>query len=50
VVGIAARFCGYGLPPVDLVQEGDVGLLQAASQFEPDRDIRFSTYERWYIR
>ncbi len=50
VVGIAARFRGYGVPLGDLVQEGNVGLLQAASRFEPDRGVRFSTYARWYVR
>ena len=50
VVGIAGRFRGYGLPLGDLVQEGNVGLLQAAARFEPDRNLRFSTYARWYVR
>jgi len=42
VMAIAARFRHYGLPQADLVQEGHVGLLEAAARFEPDRDIRFS--------
>ena len=50
VVGIATRFRGYGLPLGDLVQEGNMGLLQAAAKFEPEREVRFSTYARWYIR
>ncbi len=50
VMAIAARFRHYGLPMSDLVQEGHVGLLEAASRFEPDRDVRFSTYATWWIR
>ncbi len=50
VVKLAARFRHYGLPMSDLVQEGNVGLLQAASRFEPDREVRFSTYASWWIR
>jgi RNA polymerase sigma-32 factor len=50
VVAAAARFRSYGLPMGDLVQEGNVGLLQAASRFEPERDVRFSTYAAWWIR
>jgi len=50
VVAMAARFRHYGLPMSDLVQEGNVGLMQAALRFEPDRDVRFSTYAAWWIR
>ena len=50
VISIAARFRHYGLPMPDLIQEGHVGLLEAAARFEPDRDIRFSTYAMWWIR
>jgi RNA polymerase sigma-32 factor len=50
VVATAARFRNYGLPMGDLVQEGNVGLMQAAIRFEPERDIRFSTYAAWWIR
>ncbi len=50
VISIAGRFRGYGLPVGDLVQEGNVGLMQAAARFEPSRNVRFSTYARWYIR
>jgi len=50
VVATASRFRNYGLPMGDLVQEGNVGLMQAAARFEPDRDVRFSTYAAWWIR
>jgi hypothetical protein len=42
VIAIAARYRHYGLPMADLVQEGHVGLLEAAARFEPERDVRFS--------
>lgn len=50
VVSIAGRFRHYGLPVGDLVQEGNVGLMQAAARFEPGRGVRFSTYAAWWIR
>lgn len=50
VIKLAARFRNYGLPMSDLVQEGNFGLLQAAMRFEPDRQVRFSTYAAWWIR
>lgn len=50
VISMAARFRHFGLPIGDLVQEGHVGLLEAASRFEPERDVRFSTYATWWIR
>ncbi|HET6469250.1 MAG TPA: RNA polymerase factor sigma-32 [Geminicoccaceae bacterium] len=50
VISTASRFKNYGLPPGDLVQEGVVGLMQAAARFEPERDVRFSTYAAWWIR
>lgn len=50
VITIASRFRNYGLPADDLFQEGYVGLLQAAARFEPERDVRFSTYATWWIR
>ncbi|MBI1206253.1 MAG: RNA polymerase factor sigma-32 [Azospirillum sp.] len=50
VVSTAVRFRNYGLPMGDLVQEGNVGLMQAAARFEPDREVRFSTYAAWWIR
>lgn len=50
VISMAGRFRNYGLPMGDLVQEGNVGLMQAAARFEPERDVRFSTYASWWIR
>src|ERR1700730_1542254 len=50
VIAIAARFRNFGLPMGDMIQEGHVGLLEAAARFEPDREVRFSTYATWWIR
>jgi len=50
VVGAASRFRSYGLPIDDLVQEGTIGLMEAASRFEPERGVRFSTYATWWVR
>lgn len=50
VAGMALKFRNYGLPLADLIQEGNVGLMQAAARFEPERDIRFSTYASWWVR
>jgi RNA polymerase sigma-32 factor len=50
VVAAAARFRNYGLPMGDLIQEGNIGLMQAANRFEPEREFRFSTYAAWWIR
>lgn len=49
-VSMASKFRHYGLPLGDLIQEGNVGLMQAAARFEPEREIRFSTYATWWIR
>ncbi|WP_323797293.1 RNA polymerase factor sigma-32 [Nisaea sp.] len=50
VVSSATRYRNYGLPMGDLIQEGNIGLMQAAARFEPEREIRFSTYASWWIR
>jgi RNA polymerase sigma-32 factor len=50
VIKIARGFSGYGLPLSDLVAEGNVGLMQAARKFEPERGFRFATYAMWWIR
>jgi RNA polymerase sigma-32 factor len=50
VIALAGRFRRYGLPMADLIQEGHVGLLEAAARFEPEREVRFSTYASWWIR
>lgn len=50
VVAMAARFRRYGLPIGDLVQEGNVGLMQAAARFDVGREVRFSTYATWWIK
>jgi RNA polymerase sigma-32 factor len=50
VIAGATRFRNYGLPMGDLIQEGNIGLMQAAARFDPERDIRFSTYANWWIK
>lgn len=50
VVAMAARYRNYGLPLGDLIQEGSLGLMQAAARFDPERGVRFSTYASWWIR
>lgn len=49
VVRIASGFRGYGLPLGDLIQEGNIGLLEAAARFDPEREVRFSTYASWWV-
>jgi RNA polymerase sigma-32 factor len=50
VISMASKFRNFGLPMNDLIQEGHVGLLEAAARFEPEREVRFSTYATWWIR
>jgi len=50
VISIAGKFKHFKLPLGDLVQEGYVGLLEAAARFDPEREVRFSTYATWWIR
>ncbi len=50
VVKLARVFMGRGLPFVDLVAEGNVGLIRAVEGFDPEKDLRFSTYAAWWIK
>lgn len=50
VAKIAGGYRGYGLPMIDLIAEGNVGLMQALRKFDPDKGFRFSTYAMWWIR
>lgn len=50
VVKVAISFKGYGLPITEVIQEGNIGLIQAISRFEPERGFRLSTYAMWWIR
>lgn len=50
VVKMSAKFKNYGLPIIDLVSEGNIGLMQAVKKFDPSKGFRFATYAMWWIR
>lgn len=50
VVSLAKAYVGRGLPLIDLIEEGNLGLMHAIRKYEPERGFRFSTYASWWIR
>jgi len=50
VINIAKRYRHFGVPLIDLIEEGNLGLIKAVSKFNPEKGFRFSTYASWWIR
>ncbi len=50
VITIAKSYSSYGVPFLDLIEEGNLGLIKAVNRFDPDKGFRFSTYSSWWIK
>lgn len=50
VIKVASRYRNYGLPMNELIQEGNIGLIQAVERFDPERGVRLATYAMWWIK
>ncbi|MBI4225378.1 MAG: sigma-70 family RNA polymerase sigma factor [Candidatus Sungbacteria bacterium] len=50
VIYIANKYRGLSLPFLDLIQEGNIGLMRAVKKFEPDRNVKFASYAHWWVR
>jgi RNA polymerase primary sigma factor len=50
VVSVAGKYRGYGIPMMDLINEGNLGLIQAARRFDPERGVKFISYAVWWVK